>query len=563
LHKEPRKRYASAQDLADDLSCFLSGRPIRARPVSSGERLLKWARRRPGIAALLSISTLAVLTVFGVVLHSNYQLEAQQQETERRRVEADEQRRLATAHLRKAREAVDRMLTRVSDKRLRSIPQMEKVRLQLLEDALEFYQAFAREGITDAELRRETALAFRRLANLYGWLGQKTKAEECYRQALAIYEQLRHETAHDSSDRRESAKTAVGLAKLLAAHSQFAGADVFLTRALKTYARLLKEDPGDTRCRMEMAKAQVALGNLKAGMGRKSEEERACREALRILEELAVQAPPSLEIDVSLVTVRNNRAVALCGIGRTREAEALYRQNIQLCEKRLRRASLSANERNEYRSKVALNCENLAPMLARAGRRAEAMQVWHRGLAIREQSAREFPSTPWFFMAVGDALCDMADFHFAQGEFAQARPLLEKALRHTRRAVALAPEGQGGIRLHRDCWSKLSETLLQLKEHAEAGRLTGELVQLFPESGSDRIQAAAVLARCVPLAQRDSRLSPSRRAERARGYADRAVALLQEAAGKADHDFGSLAKDARFAAIRSRPDFQKLLRPAP
>jgi tetratricopeptide (TPR) repeat protein len=312
-----------------------------------------------------------------------------------------------------------------------------------------------------------------------------------------------------------------------------------------------------------MAKAQITLGNLKASMGLKSEEEKACREALRILEELAVKPPPSLEIDLSLVTVRNNRAVALSEIGRTREAEALYRQNIQLCEKRLRRASLSGNERYEYRSKLALNCANLAPMLAKAGRRSEAMQVWHKGLAIREQSVREFPSTPWHFLAVGDALCDMADFHFAHGEFAQARPLLEKALCHTRRAVALAPEGPGGIRLHRDCWSKLSETLLQLKEHAEAGRLAGELVQLFPESASDRIQAAAVLARCVALAQADSRLSTSPQAELARAYGDRAVAVLQEAAGKAGHDFGSLAKDARFAAIRSRPDFQKLLRPAP
>jgi WD40 repeat protein/serine/threonine protein kinase/tetratricopeptide (TPR) repeat protein len=61
LEKEPGRRYASALALAEDLSSFQQGKPIHARPVTRLERVRKWARRRPAVAAL----TLAVL---GLVL---------------------------------------------------------------------------------------------------------------------------------------------------------------------------------------------------------------------------------------------------------------------------------------------------------------------------------------------------------------------------------------------------------------------------------------------------------------------------------------------------------------
>ena len=50
LRKEPRDRYGSAEELAEDLRRFLAGRPVLARPPRAWRRAVAWARRRPGAA---------------------------------------------------------------------------------------------------------------------------------------------------------------------------------------------------------------------------------------------------------------------------------------------------------------------------------------------------------------------------------------------------------------------------------------------------------------------------------------------------------------------------------
>jgi tRNA A-37 threonylcarbamoyl transferase component Bud32 len=66
LHKEPRRRYSGAGDLADDLACFLAGKPTRARPAPAWERAAMWARRRPTAAALLAACAAAAAALLAL-----------------------------------------------------------------------------------------------------------------------------------------------------------------------------------------------------------------------------------------------------------------------------------------------------------------------------------------------------------------------------------------------------------------------------------------------------------------------------------------------------------------
>jgi WD40 repeat protein len=58
LAKDPKRRYAAAADLAEDLDRFLDGRPVRARPSAAWERAAKLARRRPAAALLVAFTLL-------------------------------------------------------------------------------------------------------------------------------------------------------------------------------------------------------------------------------------------------------------------------------------------------------------------------------------------------------------------------------------------------------------------------------------------------------------------------------------------------------------------------
>ncbi|WP_020466550.1 serine/threonine-protein kinase, partial [Singulisphaera acidiphila] len=69
LDKEPRRRYASANDLADDLGRYLAGEPIRARPTPLWERGLKWTKRRPTTAILVALGVSSVVGLGGSGLH--------------------------------------------------------------------------------------------------------------------------------------------------------------------------------------------------------------------------------------------------------------------------------------------------------------------------------------------------------------------------------------------------------------------------------------------------------------------------------------------------------------
>ena len=102
LEKKPSQRYASAQHLVDELTRFLEGRPILARPVSAAERGWRLCRRHPAIASLTA--GIAASLVIGTVVSWSYAVQADKQAKQAllNAKRADEQAQVAKANEKRA-----------------------------------------------------------------------------------------------------------------------------------------------------------------------------------------------------------------------------------------------------------------------------------------------------------------------------------------------------------------------------------------------------------------------------------------------------------------------------
>jgi WD40 repeat protein len=99
IEKDPRRRYASADDLAEDLCRYLADEPIKARRIGPLERLGRWGRRNPLVAglsaAVVLIAAIGFAGVFGqmqVAQANERQAERKEQEAKKERDEAQRQR---------------------------------------------------------------------------------------------------------------------------------------------------------------------------------------------------------------------------------------------------------------------------------------------------------------------------------------------------------------------------------------------------------------------------------------------------------------------------------------
>lgn len=187
IAKEPRDRYASAGEMAEDLRRFLDGRPIVARRTSARERLWLWCRRNRLVATLLATVAALMIAVATVATVAAVRLGAQRNDAIEARNEAVSARGAADDEARRALKAAERAdrINRFLENMLRSAdPALTRGQDVTVRDVLD------RAAKTiDAELADQPTVAAA-LHDTVGWtyarLGDYAEAESHLQKALAI-----------------------------------------------------------------------------------------------------------------------------------------------------------------------------------------------------------------------------------------------------------------------------------------------------------------------------------------------------------------------------------------
>ena len=401
LAKEPGRRYASAADLADDLDRFRTGQPIRARPVPVWEKVLKAARRHPTASVSALLAVLATVGLLATWAMFTLRLRAALDQSHRNAVEADNQRVRAERNQDRAFEGIDRFLTRIADKDLSSIPGMEVVRRDLLNQALEVAQGFlgGDEG-GSARVRLEVARAHERCAKIYDALMNGPKQLEHFRQAVRIQRGLADDYPNDPSYRFELAKHLQNLAKTLY-RSRSSGyvqeSDAIQTEALELRRQLVDRDPDNAEYRWALASSHFSLGSLRRMQpGRIGDAELAYKDAMALAEGLQ--------------------------IGRT--------------------------VNDKYRSQLAQICVSWGALHHSQERREEARQQWERACAIYQEISKRNPDEVEAQVGLAITSNNLGVIYLALNESKAALDAAQDAVRANEQLVRIhrsLPGFRGGL----------------------------------------------------------------------------------------------------------------------
>jgi serine/threonine-protein kinase len=516
LRKEPARRYASAEALAEDLERYLHGLPVRARKETLGYVAAKFVRRHRLVvaAAVLLVVSLAL----GLV-GTSWQAHIAENERERAEqvaavlpelfwgLEPGELKNTAVTPGEMLDRGVDkieeklagqpeveaRVLTLAADvyMRLGMDAKAERVARRALELRRRLYgeehemvaaslaalaQTIDKQGkYAEAEplhrraleLRRailgkgheETATSLHNLAMLLLEVGKYDEAESCFREALAVRRQQLG-PAH-----RDLGFTQTNLAITLYYKGAYDEAERHYREALAMRRKLL----GDAH--PDVAHSLYNLAHLLRVRGQNAEAEGLFRETLLVQRQVLGSEHPHLAFPLTSL------AALLAEKSRYEEAEELHQEAL-----RLRRSA-----HGDEHPHVANSLFNLAAVRAAAG--SDGAEATYREALAMQRKLLE-PANP----ELADTLVGLGALLLKRGAPGDAEPLLREALSVRRGAL---PEGHWRTA---EAMSLLGDALAALRRYGEAETfLVASFETLRERRGPSDGQTQAAASRLVYL----------------------------------------------------------------
>ena len=372
MEKDRTRRYASASELAADLSRHLADEPVSARPANFAYRSRKFVRRhRAGVA--IGAAAIAVLVAFGATMA-----------VQSSRIAA--QRDLATRERERA-ERVSGFLVSLFEASDPDRSKGEKVTARQILD-------LGRQRL-DSELKDQPqtrAALLHTIGAVYAALDLNDVAEPLLSQALEMRK------AATGRDRADLADTMNGLARIYQARGLLDRVEPMDAEVL----RLRREVFGPEH--VKVAHAINNLGIDAFNRGRYDQAEQYFRQAADMARRVGN--------DADAAQIQNGIGIALSRQGRLQDAVDAMRESVTAFERSL--------GREHTRTQRAMN--NLANSLTRLGQDQEAERLQREVLRV----GRKLLGTENYSVAM--ALYNLGTTLEGQGQFAEAERVLDESV---------------------------------------------------------------------------------------------------------------------------------------
>jgi eukaryotic-like serine/threonine-protein kinase len=455
LAKDPAARYPTAGAVADEIRHYLADEPVAVFREPLPTRLARWGRRHKPLvagAAALLVTAVVGLTIGTVLLdRANRETEEQRAEAVRQEAEARQQRDLATANFRKARQAVDDYFVQVSENKLLQspLPGLQPLRKDLLETALKYYQAFGEQHREDPALQAELARAFYRVSQITSDIGSKAAALKVCQKARDLWEKLARDDPgnlawqgelakawkeigglqyHDLGQRAEGLKALQraqalweplvrkdsqnrdfwsGLAACYGAlaswytdnHQPDRGL-AFREKSLTLWERLAAVDP---KHRSDVAATSISIGNHYTRWGKPADALRHLDKARQILEQLVRENPGDLQARMELRRCYTD--IGFLHHLQTRRFTEAFRFYL-LAFKEAERLARDNPSVTSYQYRFAIDHNQLAGLWAELGQLPAAEQLLRKALPILEKlhaaDPKNLPVKAWLANTYSD-----------------------------------------------------------------------------------------------------------------------------------------------------------------
>ncbi len=365
LRKEPGQRYASADELANDIRRHLEALPVIARPDTLSYRTRKFIRRHR-IATLVSLLALAIL-VGGIVTTS-----IQKRRAERR---FNEVRRFANAFLFEFHDAIA------------ALPGSAPARQLVVNRALEYLDNLARETSNDESLQRELAMTYQKVGDAQGYaasgnLGDADGALQSFKKALAIRERLVTENPANQEDRRHLAISYSRVAAILE-DSDAAAAIEFHKKAVVIAEALLAADENDAEMSRHLWLSYRHIADEKAQTGDFANAIETFDKAAKINEKLLAANPGD-------VNAKRDLALDVMSLGDVLTESRDYDAALEMFRKALALASANPNH-SDSQSIIGLCLASIGKVFERKGNQQTASEHFEKSLAIFESLRQADP----------------------------------------------------------------------------------------------------------------------------------------------------------------------------